>query len=203
MTSLYGAGTDLTVAQPPAAGSGLPGKQGAIRIQGGPGQNPTACVNGKCRSGSQTLDNLVASFSNAPISYSDIDKIGRLAHVKAAAGGLTLNDTRVTLSSKSLSPPRQFSVQGVDLAHENLGPLSFGALSSGRTFRTSDEGSRVALVDAYYAKANKLKTGSDITIAKHKFTIIGIVTQPEADNPPNVYIPLAAAQALGTRGPGG
>lgn len=201
--SLYGAGTDLTVTQQPAAGSGLPGKQGAVRIQGGPGRNPTVCINGNCRSGSQTLDNLVSSFSNGPISYSDIDKIGRLAHVKAAAGGLTLNDTRITLSSTSLSPPRQFSVQGVDLAHENLGPLSSGALSSGRTFRTSDEGSRVALVDAYYAKANKLKTGSDMTIAKHKFTIIGIVTQPEAGNPPNVYIPLATAQALGTRGPGG
>lgn len=203
--SLYGVGTDLTVTQQPAAGSGQAGKQGGgrVSIQGGPGQKSTVCINGKCSSRSQTLDNLISSFSNGPISYSDIDKIARLAHVKAAAGGLIMNDNQVTLSSKSLSPPRQFSVQGVDLAHENLGPLSSGTLSSGRTFRTSDASSHVALVDASYAKANKLKVGSHITIAKHRFAIIGIVTQPEASNPPNLYIPLAVAQVLGTRGPGG
>jgi putative ABC transport system permease protein len=91
----------------------------------------------------------------------------------------------------------------VDLAHENLGPLSSGAVSSGRTFRTTDAHSEVALVDADYATANKLKVGSHLTIAGHTCTVIGIVTQPEAGNPPNVYIPLAVAQTLGTVGPGG
>jgi putative ABC transport system permease protein len=208
--SLYGVGTDLTVTKTPKAGSGLPGKQrgGSISIQGpggpgGPGGKPTVCINGKCSSGNQTLDNLVSSFSNGPISYSEIAKIEKLAHVTAAAGGLALNDNRVTVSSTNFSPPTQFSVQGVDLAHENLGPLSSGTLSSGRTFRSSDANSDVALVDADYAKANKLKVGSDVMIAKHKFKVIGIVSQPEAGSPPNIYIPLAVAQALGTRGPGG
>jgi putative ABC transport system permease protein len=61
----------------------------------------------------------------------------------------------------------------------------------------------VALVDADYARANDLKVGSDVTLARHTFKVIGIVSQPEASSPPQVYIPLAVADALGTQGPGG
>src|SRR5215469_5550763 len=202
--SLYGVGTDMTVTQPPAEGSGLAGPKGGgrISIQGGPGKNPTVCINNNCSTGPQTLDNLV-SAGKGVISYADVGKIAKLAHVKSAAGGLSLSDNRVTVSSSNFTPPTQFSVQGVDLAHENLGPLSSGTLKSGRSLRTSDASADVALVDAAYATANKLKVGSHITIAKHTFTVIGIVTQPEASSPPNVYIPLAAAQALGTQGPSG
>jgi putative ABC transport system permease protein len=207
--SLYGVGTDITVTQTPKAGSGLPsGKSGRIGIQiqgggpGGPGGKPTVCINGKCSSGTQTLDNLF-SAGEGTISSGEIARIARLAHVKATAGGLALTDNRVSLSAKTLTPPTQFSVQGVDLAHENLGPLSSGTLTSGRTLRTSDASSYVALVDANYATANKLKVGSDITVAKKKLTVIGIVTQPEAASPPQVYIPLALAQKLATQGPGG
>jgi len=204
--SLYGVGTDITVTNPPRQGSGIatPGKGGGtIQIQGGPGKNPTVCVNGNCSTGPQTLDNLISAPNSGQLSYSDVSKIAKLAHVKAAAGGLVLNDNRVTVSSSNFTPPTQFSVAGVDLGHENLGPLSSGALKSGRTFRTTDASADVALVDADYATANKLTVGSDITIAKKTFTVIGSVTQPEASSPPNVYIPLAVAQALGTQGPGG
>ena len=202
--SLYGVGTDITVTQAPKTGSGLPGKATriGIQVQGGPGSKPTVCINGKCRTGAQTIDNLV-SAGKGTISYSDIAKIEKLAHVTAVAGGLALTDNRISISSTSASPPSQFSVQGVDLAHENLGPLSSGTLSSGRSFRVSDASSYVALVDADYATANKLKVGSHITVAKHKFTVIGIVTQSAGGNPPDVYIPLKVAQKIGTQGPGG
>jgi putative ABC transport system permease protein len=202
--SLYGVGTDITVTQQPAAGSGLAGPdgKGRISIQGSPGKNPTVCINGNCSTGPQTLDNLI-SAGKGTISYADIGKIAKLKHVVAVAGGLVLTDNRVTVSSTSLTPPTQFSVQGVDLVHENLGPLSSGTISSGRTFRTTDAHSDVALVDADYATANKLKLGSHLTIAGHTFAVIGIVTQPEAGSPPNVYIPLAVAQTLATVGPGG
>jgi putative ABC transport system permease protein len=202
--SLYGVGTDITVTQPPASGSALPGPggKGSIQIQGRPGRNPTVCINGNCSTGPQTLDNLISGGKGA-ISYAEVAKIGRLAHVKAAAGGLALTDNQVTVSSSQLTPPTQFSVQGVDLAHENLGPLSSAALKSGRMLTTTDANSDVALVDADYATASKLTVGSHVTVAKHTFTVIGIVTQPKAGNPPNVYIPLTVAQALATKGPGG
>jgi putative ABC transport system permease protein len=201
--ALYGVGTDITVTQQPAAGSGLSGgTKIGLQIRGGPGQNPTVCVNNKCSTGSQAIDNLL-SAGKGTISYADVGKIARLAHVKAAAGGFALMDNQITVSSTNFTPPTQFTVQGVDLARENLGPLSSGTLKSGRTFRTTDAHSDVALVDADYATANKLKVGSHITVAKHTFTVIGIVSQPEAGNPPNVYIPLAVAQALATKGPAG
>jgi putative ABC transport system permease protein len=202
--SLYGVGTDVTVTESPAAGSGLKVGHNTLQIQGGaPGQKPTVCVNGVCKSGTQTIDNLMSVGSTAPISYAEINKITRLAGVKAAAGGLVLTDNRISISSTGGTPPTQFSVQGVDLAHDNLGPLSSATLKSGTTFGTSDAGKHVALVDADYATSNDLKVGSHVTVAKHSFTVIGIVSQAAASSPPDVYIPLNVAQSLATQGPGG
>ena len=56
----------------------------------------------------------------------------------------------------------------------------------------------MALVDANYAAAHGIKVGSTTTIGGTKFTVIGLVSQPEAGSPPNMYIPLARAQALTT-----
>jgi putative ABC transport system permease protein len=200
--SLYGVGTDITVTESPSAGSGLKFRHTSISIQGGPGSKPTVCINGNCKSGAQNIANLV-SAGKGTLSYSDIAKIEKLAHVSAAAGGLALSDTQISISSNSAGPPTQFTVQGVDLSHEDLGPLSSATLSSGHTFTTSEANSDAAIVDASYAKANNLKVGSDVTVAKTKFKVIGIVNQSEASDPPEVYIPLARAQALGSANLGG
>ena len=56
----------------------------------------------------------------------------------------------------------------------------------------------MAVVDSGYANTHKLKVGKKVSIAGHSFTVIGIVTQPQGGAPPDVYIPLARAQALGT-----
>jgi putative ABC transport system permease protein len=205
--SLYGLGTDITVTQQPAAGSGLSKQAIGIQIQQKSvnGQSPTAtlCVNGKCSSGPQSVDALTSAPTSGLLSYADIAKIAKLAHVTAVAGGLVLTDNQITISSSTVSAPNQFSVQGVDLGHDNLGPLSSGTVKAGRTFRTTDAHKDVALVDSDYARANKLKVGSHLTIAGHAFTVIGIVSQSEATTPPQVYIPLAVAQALATGGPHG
>jgi putative ABC transport system permease protein len=200
--SLYGVGTDITVTLSPSAGSGLKGHHTSISIQGGPGTKPQVCINGKCSTGAQNIDNLV-SAGKGTLSYSDIAKIEKLAHVSAAAGGLALSDTQISISSNSAGPPTQFTVQGVDLSHEDLGPLSSATLSSGHTFTTADADSDVAILDSNYATSNNLKVGDDVTIAKTKFKVIGIVTQSAASDPPQVYIPLARAQALGTANLGG
>ncbi len=202
--SLYGVGTDITVTQSPTAGSGLKGQHTSIAIQGGGGAGgkPTVCINGKCSTGAQNIANLV-SANKGTLSYADIAKIEKLAHVSAAAGGLSLMDTQISISSNSAGPPTQFTVQGVDLSHEDLGPLSSATLSSGHTFTTSEADSDVAIVDSSYATANDLKVGSYVTVAKVKFKVIGIVSQSQASDPPQVYIPMARAQALGTRNLGG
>jgi putative ABC transport system permease protein len=89
-------------------------------------------------------------------------------------------------------------VDGTDISHPKLGPLSNASLTKGRTFTSEDANKNVAVVDASYATAHKLTLGEAVTIASKKFTIVGIVTQPQAGTPPEVYIPLQRAQALAT-----
>jgi putative ABC transport system permease protein len=98
----------------------------------------------------------------------------------------------------SFSPGNAVSVDGVDLSSgaQALGPLSNGTLSAGRTLRSSDATSDVAVIDSSYAKSASLKVGSDVTLAKTKFTVVGIVTEPASDSSADVYVPLARAQAL-------
>jgi putative ABC transport system permease protein len=198
---LYGVGTDVTVTKPPPPN---PDHAGGIKITGGSGGVNACTVGGSCSSGAQTIDNLT-SPANGPIGYSSVAGVSGLRDVTAAAGGLNLSDTQITIpadigsgSGGSMPQPKSFTVTGVDLARQQLGPLSNGTISSGRGFRAADANASDAVVDSNYATASRLKTGSKITIAKHSFTVIGIVTQPQGSNPPEVYIPLARAQALGT-----
>ena len=204
LKSLYGVGTDLTVTgkapKPPSPTTG-PAKNGQT-FEIGP-NGAQVCTNGKCHNAAgQTIDHL-DSTSYSPISQSTVAAISRLKHVKAAAGGLALSDTSVTIPKNFGKPggplptPNSFSVQGTDTSHLSLGPLSAGTITAGRSLRASDTNSDVAVVDAGYAKAHKLKVGSTVTIVKHKFTLVGLVEQPQSGSPPQVYIPLARAQALG------
>jgi putative ABC transport system permease protein len=204
LRTLYGQGTDITVSETPQAGGEAKPVQRSIQI--GP-SGSKVCTNGKCVSGAQSIDSLV-SASYGPIAYSSVAAISKLHHVSAVAGGLTLNDNQITVPAAAgpnvkITAPTSFSVQGVDLSRANLGPLSAGTIASGHTFTTADAHSDVALVDADYASSRKLKVGSKVTVGGTKFTVIGVVKQPEASSPPQVYIPLARAQALGTDGPGG
>jgi putative ABC transport system permease protein len=92
------------------------------------------------------------------------------------------------------------TVDGVQLtaSSQALGPLSNGTLTKGRTLKASDANSDVAVVDSGYAKSDKLKVGSKVTLAGTKFDVVGIVSVPAADSSADVYIPLARAQALST-----
>ena len=89
----------------------------------------------------------------------------------------------------------------MDIGRGELGPLSSGKLSAGRTFTASDANAHVALVDASYATQHKLTTGSTIAVGNKSgkatnFKVVGIVSEPAGDNPSDVYIPLAVAQNL-------
>jgi putative ABC transport system permease protein len=201
LRALYGIGTDITVSTKPKPPSGRP-TTGQASNPAGPGGGPghaTVCLNGKCYT-SGTIDTLVSGDHGA-LSAATATKIAKLDHVSAAAGGLLLTDNRIVLpktSSSQLQPPTSTSVDGTDISHPRLGPLSNASLAKGRTFTSQDANTNVAVVDANYATAHKLKVGSAVTIAGKKFTVVGIVTQPQAGSPPQVYIPLQRAQALAT-----
>jgi putative ABC transport system permease protein len=204
LTTLYGVGTDITAtgAAPGPPKSTQPGSGGGTQIEITP-SGAQICTNGKCENAAgQTIDHLSSQYS--PISTSKVAQVAKLRDVSAAAGGLTLTDTAITIPANFGSPggssappqPSTFSVDGVDTSHPALGPLSAGTLTSGHSFTAADSGSDVAVVDSDYAKANSLKVGSTIKIVGVKFTVIGIVSQAQGSSPTDVYIPLAPAQAL-------
>jgi putative ABC transport system permease protein len=208
LNSLYGVGTDVTVTGPPPApvspGSGPP-PPGATSFQIGPG-GAQVCTDGKCHNAAgQTIDHL-GSTAYGPISYSSVAKVAKLRGVATAGGGLALTDNQITVPKgfgqpgSPLPTPNSFAVDGVDLSHLSLGPLSTGTITSGRSLTAGDAHSDVAVVDSGYAASHKLKVGSAVTMAKTSFKIIGIVRQPQGGSPPDIYIPLARAQALASTG---
>ena len=209
--SLYGVGTDISVTQAASAGAG--GFGGFGFGVGGTGARPKA--------GTKINSNRVSTGDYAPLPLATLDAIARLRGVAAAAGALVLNDAKISFTVPSFSgfgagaggsgpqggrgrfkPPVFFSVAGVNLSAGALGPLASGKLSSGRTFRAADASSDVAVVDASYARQNKLSVGSDIAIGNSKgtgtsFSVIGIVSAPSG---PDVYLPLGRAQSLAGQG---
>jgi putative ABC transport system permease protein len=208
--SLYGQDTDITVTKAPTLGSGGGGSFG-FRGAFGTTQRPAAGT-------TIDIDNLRGGGLGA-LTTTNLASVAKLDNVSAAAGGLSLTDTKITGTIPAINrsgggggfgggggggffngslTPTSFSVDGVDLAKnaEGLGPLSLGTLTKGRTLDGSDAKSDVALVDANYAKSNKIAVGSTVTIAKTSFKVVGEVSVPSSASSYDFYIPLARAQAL-------
>ena len=209
--SLYGQDTDITVTKTPAAGSFNPGSFG-FRGNFGTGSRPAA--------GTKIDVDTLRNQGLGTLTDTNLATVAKLDHVAAAAGGLTLTDTKITGTIPAINSgggggsggfggggggsfrgsftPTSFSVDGVDLASNaaGLGPLSAGKLTAGRTLNGSDGTANVALVDANYAKSNKIAVGSTATIAKTSFKVVGIVSTPAGASSSDYYIPLARAQAL-------
>ena len=209
LKNLYGVGTDATVTKNPTAGSFAAGRPSNFNLKSG---------------STVKIDTLTATRSLGSLDDSAVTTISKLKGVAAASGALTADSVNTTFkipkfSSGSggsaaggapsggtggFSGPGSFntgntvSVDGVDLASsaQALGPLSNGTLKSGRTLKSSDASSDVAVIDSSYAKSASLKVGSVVTMASTKFTVVGIVTEPASDSSADVYVPLARAQAL-------
>jgi putative ABC transport system permease protein len=221
--ALYGVGTDVTVTKTPAAGSSTPGSFG-FGFRSGTAKRPAAGTK-------IDTSTLAAGGTLASISGSSVTTVADLHDVSAAAGGLTLNDRTLSGTIPAINTSggssggsggfggggggsgsgggsfrasfttNTFGVDGVDIGSGELGPLSSGAISAGRTFTTADASSDVALVDSSYATQNKLVVGSTIAIGNSKgtttkFKVVGIVSEPAGDNPSDVYIPISVAQSL-------
>jgi len=203
--SLYGQDTDITVTKPPKFGSFSAGGGERFRF-GGTGTPPKAGTK-------VNIDNLT-SGGLGTLTSANVTAAARLSGVAAAAGGLTLTDTKDSITiprsnggfggfgggTGTFHPPTSMSVDGVDLSGNGaaLGPLSSAKLVSGRTLRQTDANADVVLLNSDYARSNKLSVGSTVTIAKISFKVAGLVEQAATGNPPDAFIPLARAQALGT-----
>jgi putative ABC transport system permease protein len=201
LSSLYGVGTDVTVTgKPPASQEGAAHGSGLKTLNGesigmGPA-GPQICKNGTCRSAAGQAVELLTPGTSKPFGQPAVASVAKLRQVTAAGGGLALTDNQVTIPANGGEPQvNTVSLNGVDLANRTLGPLSLGTITSGRSLQPSDASSDVAVVDSGYAKSRKLKVGSTVTIGT-KFTVVGIVAQPQGGNPAQVYMPLQTAQAF-------
>ena len=206
--SLYGVGTDVTVTQPAAKGSGAPvGFQIRQEIKSSFG-------GGRPSAGTNFSRNLLISSASGlgTLSSSSAARVRELPDVSAAGGGLALTDLVVsgTIPSAASRPASgaasasintsSFSVLGADVSAGQVGPLRSEKLISGRTFTGSDNHASVALADANYAAQHKLKPGSMVSIgtsggSSATFRVIGVVQSAPGATPADVYIPLARAQA--------
>jgi putative ABC transport system permease protein len=199
LTALYGVGTDLTVTGPALTTPG----QSCVPTSKGQrcGANPSSASPSKSAptvTPGHTYDVLVTPYQE-PISASAVTAVTRLHDVAATAGVLTLVDSAITYPANGGLPHvAAFTVDGVGTRHTSVGPLSAASVSSGRFFTAADADADVAVVDSGYATSSNLKVDSTITIVHVRFTVIGIVSQPQGTSPPDVYIPLARAQALAT-----
>jgi ABC-type lipoprotein release transport system permease subunit len=209
--SLYGVGTDISVTSNAQSGSG-----GAQQFAMNPGSQ-------KKQGQSFARDRITSTMGLALLSETKVSSLRTLHGVSAAVGGLTLTSMHVsghfakvsgssasgsggaaaqpsTSSSGSATPSQapikisSFSIAGVDVSNQTIGPLSSATVTSGRTFTSSETDSKVVVVDSGYAKQNSIAVGDTMKIAGVAFKVIGI--SKSAASSTNIYLPLAQAQTI-------
>ena len=207
--SLYGVGTDISVTQSAKSGSG-----GAQQFAMNPGSS-------KKQGQSFARDRVTSTMGLALLTNAKVSSIKSLSGVSSAVGGLTLSSMHVsghfakvsgssasksagaqpsTSSSGSATPSQSpikissFSIAGVDVSDQTIGPLSSTTLTSGRTFTQSETSAKIVVLDAAYAKQNSIALGDTMKIAGVSFKVIGITKS--ASSSVDVYMPLVQAQTI-------
>ncbi|MFG2469286.1 ABC transporter permease [Streptomyces canus] len=221
LKSLYGLGTDMTVTKarsaPTSGSSGRPNFQfdansndsddtqssDRVMTQGGQALASSVVTKVSQQSG-------VASAVGAlTLNVTKVD--GSFTQGKAqSSGGNTGNSGQGGPgggSSGSTAAPQvkggganfdvnSYSVAGVDVTDQTLGPLAGSKVTTGKTFTAAQTDAKVAVVSKAYAKENSLKVGGTLKISGTKYTVIGIATPDSSESTTDVYLPLKQAQTL-------
>ncbi|WP_316776642.1 ABC transporter permease [Streptomyces sasae] len=225
LQSLYGLGTDMTVTKaqsaPTSGSSGGPSFKFGAKSSSSTKQSSDRVMTQGGQALKSSLVTKVASQKGVE------NAVGALSlNVTKVDGSFTQGKAKTTTGSSSNSSSGQgqpgggsgsssgggqpqvqggganfnvnsYSVVGVDVAHQGLGPLASMKITSGKTFTSSQTGTKVAVVSKSYAKEKKYKVGSTFKISGTKFTIIGIATPDSSESTTDLFIPLKPAQTLG------
>ncbi|MFE2062268.1 ABC transporter permease [Streptomyces sp. NPDC059467] len=225
LQSLYGLGTDMTVTKaqsaPTSGSSGGPSFKFGAKSSSSTKQSSDRVMTQGGQALKSSLVTKVASQKGVE------NAVGALSlNVTKVDGSFTQGKAKTTTGSSSNSSSGQgqpgggsgsssgggqpqvqggganfnvnsYSVVGVDVAHQGLGPLASMKITSGKTFTSSQTGTKVAVVSKSYAKEKKYKVGSTFKISGSKFTIIGIATPDSSESTTDLFIPLKLAQTLG------
>ncbi|MEU8648919.1 ABC transporter permease [Streptomyces sp. NPDC048737] len=220
LQSLYGLGTDMTVTKartaPTADSSGGPrfefdaksdddedSEQSSDRVmtQGGQALKSSLVAEVAEQKG-------VASAVGAlTLNVTKVDGSFTQGKAESSAGGQTQGQGGPGGGGGSTAAPQvqgggasfdvnSYSVAGVDVGEQDLGPLAGSAISSGVTFTSAQSNAKVAVVSTSYAKENSYKVGSTLTISGTKYKVIGLATPESSESTTDVYLPLKQAQTL-------
>jgi ABC-type lipoprotein release transport system permease subunit len=216
LESVYGVGTDITVSQEPTA----PTDTGAA---GGPPQFDFGASDGSTTDGSTQLSQarLITGPGAATFDDTALATVASVANVTAATGTLSL--TNINFSGEipdfqaggapgdGAAPPAggadgaggssfnvdSFTVTGIDVTGEAVGPLTAVEVTDGRSFEASDAGTNVVVIDRAYATSADLSVGGTLAVGGENFEVVGIVTSTSSDaSSTNTYIPLDTAQRI-------
>jgi len=222
LASVYGVGTDITVSQTPAAPT-----QGDGGQAGGPPAFNFGSGDGQTADGSTQLaqTRLAAARGTETFDASALDTVLGVDNVSAATATLALQNTSFsgeipdfsqqaqgTDGTAQTGPPAggpdgaggssfnvdSFTVEGIDVTGEAVGPLTAVTLADGRTFTADDKGADVVVLDSSYATSADLAVGDTVSIGGSDFEVIGLVSSGSSDaaTASNTYIPLDVAQSL-------
>ncbi|MET7457355.1 ABC transporter permease [Streptomyces sp. NPDC005574] len=221
LQSLYGLGTDMTVTKarsaPTGNSSGRPNfqfdaqsdddseNQSSDRVMTQGGQALKSALVEKV-SAQKGVANAVGAIT---LNVTKVDGSFTQGKAQSTTGGQSQGQGGPgggTSSGSTAQPQVQgggasfdvnsYSVAGVDVTDQTLGPLAGSTISSGKTFTAAQTGAKVAVLGKSYAKENKYKVGSTFKISGTKYTVIGIATPESSESTTDVYLPLKQAQTL-------
>ena len=220
LASIYGVGTDITVTQEPEQPA--EGEQGGQQPRFDFGAEDGATADGTT---ALAQSRLTSGAGAATFDADALTTAAGLDNVFAATATLSLNNvsftgeipTRQATAEQGTEPGagqaapggpdgaggssfsvETFTVTGIDVAGESVGPLTSVELVDGRAFDTDDSDSNVVILDSGYAVTSALNVGDTVEIGGEEFDIIGTVTSTssEATTASNTYIPLDTAQRV-------
>ena len=196
LKSLYGLGTDMTVTKAQTAPTGNSSGRPKFDFDAKSDSSKTQSSDRVMTQGGQSLKSSLVTEVAAQKGVSSA--VGALSlNVTKVDGSFTQGKAKSSTSGSgqqggpggqnggSTGAPQvqgggasfdvnSYSVAGVDVAHQDLGPLATSKITTGRTFTAAQTGAKVAVLSKSYAKENKYKVGETFKISGTKYTVIGI-----------------------------
>jgi putative ABC transport system permease protein len=217
LQSIYGVGTDITISQTPAT----PEEGGAVA---GPPAFEFGSDDGTTADGTTALSQsrLETDRTTTTFDATALDTVLSLDGVSGAAASLSLTNstfsgelpdfTQAAAPGEGQAPPTggadgaggsafsidSFTVEGVDLTGDAVGPLTSTTVVDGRALEVSDTGTNVVVLDETWATTQDYAVGDTVVIGSTDFEVVGIVGSGSSDvtTAANTYISLDVAQAL-------
>ncbi|MET8134952.1 ABC transporter permease [Streptomyces sp. NPDC005251] len=220
LKSLYGLGTDMTVTKAQTAPTGSSSGRPKFDFDAKSSSSTTQSSDRVMTQGGQSLKSSLVTEVAAQKGVASA--VGALSlNVTKVNGSFTQGKAKSSTSTSgqqggpggqngggSTGAPQvqgggasfdvnSYSVAGVDVTHQDLGPLATSKITTGKTFTAAQTSAKVAVLSKSYAKQNKYTVGKTFKISGTKYTVIGIATPDSSESTTDVYLPLKQAQTLG------